>query len=87
MMEKQSDTSLVNEQIRKDFESSVQASVSFIKHNAQKGNTSTINVHLHHDHRLHGLVGDSDYSWPSLSLLLIGSIWLKRRSPALTLLI
>ena len=48
---------------------------------------STINVHLHHDHRFHGLVGDPDHSRASLSLMMSGPIGLKRQSLAWSLLI
>lgn len=41
----------------------------------------TIQVHLHHDHWLHGLVSDSDHSWSPLTVtcLLTGSIRWRRR--------
>lgn len=42
----------------------------------------SVNVHLHHDNGLHGLMGDTDHAGGSLPLtrLLIGSIRLCRRS-------
>ena len=48
----------------------------------------TIQVHLHHDDWLHGLVCDSDDPWPSLRLpLLIGGIGLLGWGLTLVLLI
>ncbi|KAG7225357.1 hypothetical protein INR49_027340 [Caranx melampygus] len=43
--------------------------------------TLTVDVHLHHDHRLHGLVSDPDHTGPSsLSLLMSGPVGLYGRS-------
>lgn len=60
-----------------------------LKHSAKKTGVwlgglvcwHTIQVHLHHDHWLHGLVSDSDHSWSPLTVtcLLTGSIRWRRR--------
>lgn len=47
----------------------------------------TIQIHLHHDHRLHSLVSDSDYPRSRLTGLLTGSIVWRGRYLSLTLLL